>query len=231
MENQDDLARRPRRRLHWLERLLWAVGLLGIGWFLAVQVESRIYQAREEAALESVLAGGDAAPRRPVAGRDGAVPAGGGLGGGETTSSPLDAPPPGSALGRIEIPRLGLSAIVADGIDNRTLRRAVGHIPATARPGEPGNVGLAAHRDRFFRDLRNVEEDDEIVITTPDGVFRYLVTWTQVVEPSAVEVLTRTTKPVLTLVTCYPFRYVGPAPQRFIVRARQVGHEPAATAP
>jgi sortase A len=128
-------------------------------------------------------------------------------------------PANGAAIGRIEIPRLGVSAVVRAGSDVRTLRLAVGHIPGTAFPGERGNVGLAGHRDTFFRKLRNVRPDDIIRIVTPDGTFTYRVERTNVVNPDDVWVLDPTDRAVLTLVTCYPFSYVGSAPQRFIVRA------------
>jgi sortase A len=108
---------------------------------------------------------------------------------------------------------------VRTGSDARTLQLAVGHIPGTARPGEDGNVGLAGHRDTFFRRLRDIEPDDRIRIVTPSGTYDYRVQRTDVVEPSDVGVLERTTEPSLTLVTCYPFTYVGSAPERFIVRA------------
>jgi LPXTG-site transpeptidase (sortase) family protein len=123
-------------------------------------------------------------------------------------------------IGRIEIPRLDVSAIIAEGTDDATLRRAVGHVPHTSFPGETGNVGLAAHRDSYFRELRNVSLDDTIHITTPDGVFSYLVDSTLIVPPTEGEVLESTGTAALTLVTCYPFNYVGHAPERFIVRAR-----------
>ncbi|HEX5761247.1 MAG TPA: class D sortase, partial [Thermoanaerobaculia bacterium] len=139
--------------------------------------------------------------------------------------------PPGTALGRMAIPRVGLSVMIAGGADKRTLRRAVGHIPGTSLPGEPGNVGLAGHRDRYFRPLKDVRADDEITLTTPEGTFHYRVDWTEVVEPAAVHVLDDTAEPALTLVTCYPFYYVGPAPRRFIVRARQVRYEAAEAGP
>jgi sortase A len=128
---------------------------------------------------------------------------------------------PGSLLGRIEIRSIGLTAIIMEGIDGNTLRLAVGHIPGTAIPGQHGNVGLAAHRDTFFRGLRNIHKDDEIVLTTLQGSFRYIVDSTRVVEPDNIKVLAATTDNVLTLVTCYPIYYVGPAPQRFIVRAHR----------
>ena len=121
--------------------------------------------------------------------------------------------------------------VVAGGTDKRTLRRAAGHIPGTAMPGEAGNVGLAGHRDRYFRPLKDVRRDGtRSPLATPEGALRYRVEWTEVVERTAVHVLDDTAAPALTLVTCYPFYYVGPAPRRFIVRARQIGHEPPAAA-
>jgi sortase A len=123
-------------------------------------------------------------------------------------------------IGRIEIPRLGLAAIVREGTDRRTLERAVGHVPGTALPGQNGNVCLAAHRDTLFRRLEGVRKDDTIRITTPVATYEYTVQGTSVVDPGAVEVLASTRDASLTLVTCYPFGYVGPAPRRFIVSSR-----------
>jgi sortase A len=128
----------------------------------------------------------------------------------------------GSPLGRIEIPSIDLEAMIMEGVDGKTLRRAVGHIPGTPPPGYPGNVGLAAHRDTFFRGLRNVQKDDEITLTTVRGSYRYRVDLTQVVGPNDIKVLAATADDVLTLVSCYPFYFVGPAPQRFIVRAHRI---------
>jgi sortase A len=128
----------------------------------------------------------------------------------------------GSPLGRIEISSIGLAAMISEGIDGKTLRLAVGHIPGTPLPGQRGNVGLAAHRDTFFRGLRNIHKDDEIILTTLRGSFRYTVDSTQVVEPDDIKVLAPTEDDFLTLVTCYPFYFVGPAPQRFIVRAHRI---------
>ena len=114
-------------------------------------------------------------------------------------------------IGRIAIPRLGLSAVIAEGADEAALRRAVGHVPGTALPGQPGNVGLAGHRDTFFRPLRHVRLNDIIVLATEHGEFRYRVASTRVVDPHAVEVLDPTAEETLTLVTCYPFSYIGAA--------------------
>ncbi len=130
-------------------------------------------------------------------------------------------------IGLIEIPRLGLSSIVVEGTSGLVLRRAVGHIQGTALPGEEGNVGLSGHRDTFFRQLRDIQLDDQITLTTPRGGYEYKVVSTQIVDPSDVSVLDADGKSeVLTLVTCYPFSYVGPAPQRFIVRAEKVPLSP-----
>jgi sortase A len=125
-------------------------------------------------------------------------------------------------IGRIEIPRLGLSVIVVEGVDRRILRRSVGHIPGTALPGQPGNVGISGHRDTFFRPLRNIRRDDIITLTTLLGDYRYRVLSTKIVSPSDVEVLDAGENEILTLVTCYPFYFVGPAPDRFIVRAERI---------
>jgi sortase A len=140
---------------------------------------------------------------------------------------PLGAPPAGppavkGLIGRIEIPRLGLSAMVIEGTGKTTLRRAVGHIPGAALPGEQGNVGISGHRDTFFRPLRNIQQNDLITLTTPLGEYRYRVVGTKVVPPSDTAVLKSGGGEILTLVTCYPFYFVGPASDRFIVRAERV---------
>ncbi len=109
--------------------------------------------------------------------------------------------------------------MVLEGVGATSLRRGAGRIPNTASPGEPGNVGIAAHRDSFFRPLERIEKGDEVRLTTTLGSFDYEVQWTAIVDPNHVEVLDATAEPSLTLVTCYPFYYVGRAPKRFIVRA------------
>ncbi len=125
-------------------------------------------------------------------------------------------------VGRIQIPRLGLEAIVMEGTSKTTLRRAVGHISGTALPGETGNVGISGHRDTFFRPLRNIRQNDIITLTTLSGEFRYRVVSTKIVPPVAIAVLDSTQQEILTLVTCYPFYFLGSAPDRFIVRAERV---------
>ena len=136
-------------------------------------------------------------------------------------------PPAADALlGRLEIPRLKLSVMVREGADSKTLRRAVGHIPGTALPGYVGNVALAGHRDTYFRSLRNIKRDDTIDFETEHGIYRYRVESTQVVGPRDVHVLAASHGDTLTLVTCYPFYYIGSAPKRFIVRAAQIEPRP-----
>src|SRR5690242_2303529 len=122
-------------------------------------------------------------------------------------------------VGRIEIPRLGLKAMILEGVSQRTLALAVGHIPGTALPGKEGNVGIAGHRDTFFRSLAGIHQNDAILLTTRDGSYRYRVNSGVVVGPRDTQVLESSKRPSLTLVTCYPFRYLGPAPARFIVHA------------
>lgn len=133
-------------------------------------------------------------------------------------------------LGRIEIASLGLSAMIGEGTGAQTLRRGVGHITGTASLGESGNVGLAAHRDTFFRKLRDIHKGDEIKLTTLAGSFLYRVELISIVEPEESSVLRDSGDSVLTLVTCYPFGYIGPAPKRFIVRARQLPPKSATVA-
>ena len=124
-----------------------------------------------------------------------------------------------SPLAVLRIPRLGLSAPVLEGTEDRLLDVGVGHIPDTARPGEPGNIAIAGHRDGFFRGLKDVRAGDVIQVTTREAQSTYVVEDTWIVQPEDVSVLDPTTAPSITLVTCYPFYFVGSAPQRFIVRA------------
>ena len=127
--------------------------------------------------------------------------------------------PPNGLLGRLDIPRLHLKAMVREGVDEDTLGVALGHIPSTAFPGQSGNVGVAGHRDKLFRGLRKIHKDDLIQFETLGASYEYKVESTEIVKPADVGVLTAGQYPELTLVTCYPFYYVGPAPKRFIVEA------------
>ena len=127
----------------------------------------------------------------------------------------------GEMIGRLEIPRVNVSVIVLEGSDSSVLDVAAGHIPGTALPGLSGNVVIAAHRDTFFHSLREIRPQDRLSFKTPVGIFEYAVESTEVVEPSDTGVLRQNTGEELTLVTCYPFNYIGSAPKRFIVHARQ----------
>jgi sortase A len=208
----------PRRRaLRWLERVLLVIGIVCLGYYGYVSAESALYQAYETRELDAILA--SAPPAAPVTDAAATTRTPGGR---AAPVAPVarKAPKRGAVVGRIEIPRLGVSAVVRSGSDSRTLRLAVGHIPGTALPGEAGNVGLAAHRDTFFRRLGEIQENDEVRVVTPEGTFSYRVNSTRVVNPTDVWVLDPTAAPALTLVTCYPFTFVGSAPRRFIVRAQ-----------
>jgi len=186
------------------------IGVSLVGWALAAIVTAHVYQARQGRAFSDMERGAAASAQGPEASTVSAVIA------------PL-APARGAdplVLGRIEIPRIGVSAIVREGDDDATLAVAVGHIPGTARPGERGNMALAGHRDSFFRALRLIKVQDTIRIRTTRGRYEYRVDSTEVVKPGETRVLGPTGEAVLTLVTCYPFGWVGAAPDRFIVRAR-----------
>jgi sortase A len=175
-------------------RVLLAAGLLALGYAAYVVADAKAFQAIEQQRFEHARGGATAAP--PL----------------------VD----GGSIGEIQIPRLGLRAIVVQGDSAAILQRAVGHLDDTALPGESGNVVLAGHRDTFFRPLKQVHAGDAITLKTRDGDFEYLVESTAVVRPSDIRVLQPTGGRTLTLITCFPFSYLGSAPDRFIVRARSV---------
>lgn len=210
----------------WLERLLLLVGVVCLGIFLWSWLDARAFEAQQNEVLEQTLAGHQALPVEPKP----AAPASetDALSSFKRAEKKLETPPPGDGelLGRIQIPRIDVTAMVVEGVGKKSLRRAAGHIPGTALPSEDeGNVGIAAHRDSFFRGLKDIRIDDTIELTTLDGTHRYRVEWTRIVKPSDTSVLAPTDGPALTLVTCYPFYYVGSAPKRFIVRAHRIDDE------
>lgn len=170
---------------------------------------------RDRARLSAMTAAAAAAVREPAGARRPIL---------------MPAVQPGSPIGELSLSRVGLSAVVRQGDSDEVLRLGAGHIPGTALPGENGNVGIAGHRDTIFRPLRLVHAGDFITLTTPAGQFRYRVTWTRTVTPADVAVLAPTARPSLTLVTCYPFYFIGHAPQRFVVRAVADGVADPATA-
>ena len=214
-------ARRKNSCLRWGRHLFFAVGILALGYVGFVLLDARLYQADQSRRFQEELKNikppiiGDQPPHGSTISlqpSEAEVRVEGGESAGTSRTS----------LGRIEIPTIGLAAMILEGTDARTLRRAVGHIPGTPLPGQQGNVAITGHRDTFFRPLRNILKNDEIRLTTLSGSYRYRVDSIKVVEPEDTEVLDNSDDEILTLVTCYTFYFVGPAPKRFIVRAHRV---------
>jgi sortase A len=214
----------------WAESILFLIAALCLGIWAWSYLDSHLYQSYESWRFERALAAHPAAVPAPLApapvrGSSAVeLPADEGASAASRTVPAAAAPPPaepeeGATLGRLEAPRLGLSVIVAQGVTSGTLRRSAGHIPGTALPGQQGNVGIAGHRDTFFRPLKEIQKDDTLTLTTLKGTYQYVVDSTEIVSPEDVQVLDPTGRPTLTLVTCYPFYYVGSAPNRFIVQA------------
>ena len=199
-----------RRILRWVQRAFIVSAISLLGYCAFALLDSWIFQERQGHDLDRLLQDHRAASA--------------GTGTAQTGFPREDSPTivADGLIGRMEIRRLSLSTVVAEGIDKRTLRRAVGHIPGTALPGQRGNVGIAGHRDTFFRSLKDIHVEDIIVLTTLWGEYRYRVVSSRVVIPGDLAVLHPTSNEVLTLITCYPFYFVGPAPDRFIVRAERV---------
>jgi sortase A len=186
--------------LQWIERALLAAGL-GLGvWCAAVMVEARIVARMPVPAPPSPAAATVIAP-----------------------------PATGDWVARLDAPTVRLSATVLEGTGDATLERGAGHIEDTPFPGQPGNIGVAGHRDTTFRPVRHLRTGDPLELTTRDGVYRYLITKTFIVDPTDVYVLDPGEQPMLTLVTCYPFEYIGHAPRRYIIQAVLV-HQAARTA-
>ena len=185
---------------HWrhpyfrrLEHFFWLTGGLAAGWFILASLGIISFQVTQAKRLETL----------------------------EQNNAPMRSLQPGDPFGKISISRIGLSAMIAEGDDERTLRHAVGHIPGTAAPWGPGNVALAGRHDTFFRGLSRVRLDDVILLQTPRGTYRYQVVRITVVDSRHAEML-RSPESDLTLVTCYPSRYVGHAPQGYIVQGTRL---------
>ena len=199
--------------LRWLERGLLAVGVVLAAWCAAVLVEARFHNAVPIPAAsgqlkvtQTLILPGDAGAKK---------------------SAP--APSAGVLIGRLEAPSVKMSTAVLEGTDDATLSRGAGHIEDTPLPGEAGNVGIAGHRDTVFRPLRKIQVGDPLELTTADRLYRYRISKTLIVGPDDVYVLDPTKNPMLTLVTCYPFEYIGHAPRRFIVQAQLVKEEARTT--
>jgi sortase A len=185
--------------LGYAERLLWAAGALCLVYCLVLGVEAKGYQrGAEEIGTPQQVAGG---VDREVSVTEGVI-------------------------GRIEIPALELSAPITSDFDVNSLRMGVGHIPGTAMPGGLGTVGLAGHRDSFFRPLRRIAPKMEVRLVDESGIYHYVVDSTEVVSPEKVDVLDIVARPELTLITCFPFDYIGAAPRRFIVHAHLLSASP-----
>lgn len=193
---------RTRRLLGWSQRLLFMIGILALGYAGFTLLEARLYQVSAKRSLERQI---------------------------QAEIQPHEVPPKpaiktGDILGRLDIPRLGLSVAVLQGTNSRMLRLGTGHIEGTPFPGEVGNSGIAGHRDTFFRGLKDLRKNDEIQFQAATGLFRYQVEWVKVVAPDDLSVLSPSSESALTLVTCYPFYFVGPAPKRFVVRAHSYSY-------
>jgi sortase A len=199
--------------LIWIERVLWVAAAAIGSWTLFV-VAQNVYYARLP-----VPDGHPVEARRQLPGesRDDAV---------GTSGSGSRRVEPGAWVARLEAPAVALKATVLEGSDDRTLRRAAGHIEYTPLPGEPGNIGIAGHRDTTFYPVRKLKPGDRLTLTTASDVFEYEVRDTWIVDPEDIQVLDPTTRSALTLVTCYPFNFVGNAPKRFIVRGELVSERP-----
>jgi sortase A len=191
----------------FLERALLWTGALLLGWCGWTLAQARAYQGYQSWSLDRLRNGQSETDAHSAPG----------------SSKEREAVPArGDLVGRLDIPRLGLSAIVLEGVDDETLRLGVGHVPGTALPGRSGNLALAAHRDTFFHPLHRIHSADQIELTTPHRTYHYRVDSVRIVGPDDAAVLRPTPRPSLTLVTCYPFHWVGNAPKRFVVRASRL---------
>jgi sortase A len=183
-----------KTHVRWLSRLLLIGGFLLLGFSAAAWVFADGFQSYHNWLFDRAAADPSANQVQPL---------------------------PHSVIGRIEISRLDLSTMIVEGVEERDLFLGVGHIPGTALPGENGNVVLAAHRDTFFRPLRRIAKNDRIDLTTLLGPSHYTVVSIEITSPDDPSVLRPSSKPTLTLITCYPFTFVGAAPDRFVVHARK----------
>jgi sortase A len=234
----------PSRTLRMVRIVLLILGVAGSGYYLYTLADQYIYQAYENWAFDQQIGGrpsvvfGDylrektafgflAGSKKPVA-----TPQVGPV---RPRVTGVARPAAGALLGRVTIARLNLAAVVREGVDAGTLSTAVGHVPSTALPGEAGNLAIAAHRDTLFRALKDIQLGDVVTFQSPQDTYTYQVEATQIVNPSDVRVLAadgggliqqakgaHAAQPLLTMITCYPFYYVGSAPKRFIVEARLV---------
>jgi sortase A len=166
-------------RLSLLKRVLFFAGAAMLGYTGFTMLESHLVQHDEAIKFEAAFTG-------------------------PTSSRTSTAAIPGHPIGKLTIPAAGISAIVLEGDDDGILKLAPGHIPGTALPGEPGNVGIAAHRDTFFRNLKNLRSGDVMQLVTLKNVYEYKINAIEVVDPERIDVLAPSGDPTLTLVTVTP---------------------------
>ena len=214
---------RANRVLVWLERTLLIVGAVCLGWYGYSSIEAAQFQREQAAVFEHMLASSPIAvpptpavapmhPSSPPAAKTEAFP----------IKRPAFVPTNPKMIGMLEIPRLKMTTAVMSGDDDKTLKVSAGHLPDTPRPWERGNSAIAAHRDSHFRPLKNIRVGDEIRVRTTRGDLEYRVRDIKIVTPDDLSVLKPTKEDSLTLITCYPFNYIGSAPKRYIVRAERI---------
>ena len=240
--------RQDIRLLRGARRVLFLLGLVCVGYYLYALGDRFVYQKYENWAFDQEIAG-----RRDVRFTDylrEAIPAQ--LWGAARPQSGVEPRPTepvgvgeaprlveGDLVARVVIQRLGVSAMVREGVSDKTLSTSVGHIPSTALPGADGNFAIAAHRDTLFRALKDIHLGDQVTVESPSHRYVYQVVATKIVKPSDVSVLRGDggglyaaaehdgqAARLLTMITCYPFYYVGSAPKRFIVESRLVSSSP-----
>jgi sortase A len=198
-------AKRRADLFRWTHRALLVIGVVALSYVAITLLYAKLYQQRVDNILEQQIRG---EIQRPAAL---SISAGKGMKVRE-----------GDVLGRIVVPRLGIKVVILQGTTSKTLRLGAGHMVGTAMPGEEGNIGIAGHRDSWFRDMKDIRSGDQIEIETVTGQSRYQVDWIQIVAPKDIGILTLTKGSALTVVTCYPFHYIGAAPERFVVHARKL---------
>ncbi|MFI5166121.1 MAG: class D sortase [Thermoanaerobaculales bacterium] len=201
-----------RRAALVLRRILVGVAVVCLGSWTAVKVYAYVEGFRNQALLEHLVHDNQGTPSTTDA---------------HARPSQVAPPHDGALLGRIDLDRVGLSTFVLEGTRERWLEEGAGHVPGTALPGTDGNAVIAGHRDSFFRGLRRVELGDVISLTTPSATRRYVVDSFHIVNPDDTHALIPSTMAELTLITCFPFAYVGAAPQRFVVHAHAIALDEA----
>jgi len=211
--DQQQFTQRGRHFLSFARYLFLITGLLALSYVGLTLLHARSYQQNALSTLDHQI---QAAPSSPA-----------------PRNAALAIPPSlkeGDVVGRILIPRINVTVAILQGTTPQTLLLGVGHIDGTPLPGETGNSGIAGHRDTFFRNLRDLRSGDQIQIQTVSAISNYQVDWLQIIDPRDTAILTPSSGAELTLVTCYPFHYIGHAPERFVAHAHKLIPAPPATA-